>query len=216
VEALYLVCGARRPQLKRDPLGSRTTNRTVTAMAHRTQLSLVIIVISQLACAGGSAPRVLSPATSCATVSPNPADTTVYDSLTVTERPAMRFGGPMPTYPPDLQARRIQGRALFTVVISAAGLVEPDDVRATSAYPEFIEGARPTVLGSRFWPACRDGSQSDIGRSCLSPLPLLAYDRSSCRLPNQRLKLTARGGRLIGNGSLLIAAAAGRSLSAIR
>jgi hypothetical protein len=34
--------------------------------------------------------------------------------------------------------------------------------------------------------------------------------------PNQRLKLSARGGRLVGKGSLLIAAAAGRSLSAIR
>jgi hypothetical protein len=34
--------------------------------------------------------------------------------------------------------------------------------------------------------------------------------------PNQRLKLPARGGRLIRNGSILIAAAAGRSLSAIR
>jgi hypothetical protein len=35
-------------------------------------------------------------------------------------------------------------------------------------------------------------------------------------LPNQRLKLPARGGRLRGKGSILIAAAAGRSLSAIR
>ena len=35
-------------------------------------------------------------------------------------------------------------------------------------------------------------------------------------LPNQRLKLTGRGGRLIGKESLLIAAAAPRSLSAIR
>jgi hypothetical protein len=34
--------------------------------------------------------------------------------------------------------------------------------------------------------------------------------------PNQRLKLSARGGRLVENGSVLIAAAAGRSLSAIR
>jgi hypothetical protein len=34
--------------------------------------------------------------------------------------------------------------------------------------------------------------------------------------PNQRLKLSARGGRLVGKGSVLIAAAAGRSLSAIR
>ena len=34
--------------------------------------------------------------------------------------------------------------------------------------------------------------------------------------PNQRLKLSARGGRLVGKGSTLSAAAAGRSLSAIR
>ncbi len=34
--------------------------------------------------------------------------------------------------------------------------------------------------------------------------------------PNMRLKLSARGGRLIGKGSVLLAAAAGRSLSAIR
>jgi hypothetical protein len=34
--------------------------------------------------------------------------------------------------------------------------------------------------------------------------------------PNQRLKLTARGGRLVGNESVLSAAAAGRTLSAIR
>jgi hypothetical protein len=34
--------------------------------------------------------------------------------------------------------------------------------------------------------------------------------------PNQRLKLSARGGRLMRNGSILSAAAAGRSLSAIR
>jgi hypothetical protein len=35
-------------------------------------------------------------------------------------------------------------------------------------------------------------------------------------LPNQRLKLTARGGRVIGYCFFLSAAAAGRSLSAIR
>jgi len=35
-------------------------------------------------------------------------------------------------------------------------------------------------------------------------------------LPNQRMKLTWRGGRLKGNGLLLMAAAAPRSLCAIR
>ena len=38
----------------------------------------------------------------------------------------------------------------------------------------------------------------------------------NCALPNQRLKLSARGGRMIGKGSVLIAAAADHSLSAIR
>jgi hypothetical protein len=38
----------------------------------------------------------------------------------------------------------------------------------------------------------------------------------SKRLPNQRLKLSARGGRVGGKGSVLSAAAAGRSLSAFR
>jgi len=35
-------------------------------------------------------------------------------------------------------------------------------------------------------------------------------------LPNQRMKLSWRGGRLKGNGSIVIAAAAPRSLCAIR
>jgi len=42
-----------------------------------------------------------------------------------------------------------------------------------------------------------------------------ALDPTTCPIrrlpPNQRLKLSARGGRLIGNGSVLIAVAAGRS-----
>jgi hypothetical protein len=48
-------------------------------------------------------------------------------------------------------------------------------------------------------------------------LSLLAtIARRNERPSNQRLKLSARGGRLVGNGSVLSAAAAGRSLSAIR
>jgi hypothetical protein len=39
---------------------------------------------------------------------------------------------------------------------------------------------------------------------------------STAAPPNMRLKLSARGGRSIGKGSFLMAAAAGRSLSAIR
>jgi hypothetical protein len=56
---------------------------------------------------------------------------------------------------------------------------------------------------SRIWAPCVIGSQS--------------MDICPARpAPNQRLKLSARGGRLMGNESVLSAAAAGRSLSAIR
>jgi hypothetical protein len=40
--------------------------------------------------------------------------------------------------------------------------------------------------------------------------------RGSAELPNQRMKLSTRGGRLKGKQSVLIAAAAGCSLCAIR
>jgi hypothetical protein len=45
-------------------------------------------------------------------------------------------------------------------------------------------------------------------------MSLLAFEWTM--LPNQRLKLTACGGRLIGTWSFFTAAAAGRSLNAIR
>ena len=41
-------------------------------------------------------------------------------------------------------------------------------------------------------------------------------ERAAAVLPNQRLKLPARGGHLVGNWIYLSVAAAGRSLSAIR
>ena len=45
---------------------------------------------------------------------------------------------------------------------------------------------------------------------------MLARRMLARTLPNQRLKLSARGGRLVRNGFVLSAAPAGRSLSAIR
>jgi hypothetical protein len=41
-------------------------------------------------------------------------------------------------------------------------------------------------------------------------------DAMNLLLPNQRMKLSWRGGRSNGNGSIMMAAAAPRSLSAIR
>jgi hypothetical protein len=44
----------------------------------------------------------------------------------------------------------------------------------------------------------------------------VALHHSRAAPPNMRMKLSWRGSRLIGNGSILIAAAAPRSLCAIR
>lgn len=58
---------------------------------------------------------------------------------------------------------------------------------------------------------------STSGRSRASCEPPLDLNRNpNARLPNQRMKLSARGGRAIGNNVFLSAAAAGRSLCAIR
>jgi hypothetical protein len=62
--------------------------------------------------------------------------------------------------------------------------------------------------------------QLNVARGSCSPTKapgqVAPKDERGQVLPNQRLKLSARGGRSIGKGSILIAAAAGRSLSAIR
>jgi hypothetical protein len=55
------------------------------------------------------------------------------------------------------------------------------------------------------------GRANRISQTLVAPIP-----QSLRWPPNQRMKLSARGGRLVGSWSFLSAAAAGRSLSAIR
>ncbi len=59
-------------------------------------------------------------------------------------------------------------------------------------------------------------SPAAVGALCSSTRGESVAVRSRKGQPNQRLKLTARGGRLVRSWSILSAAAAGRSLSAIR
>jgi len=58
---------------------------------------------------------------------------------------------------------------------------------------------------SKNWLELNEQSQPTLGFSSQTRVP-----------PNQRMKLSWRGGRLKGKGSILIAAAAPRSLCAIR
>jgi len=95
--------------------------------------------------------------TSCAALQAAQSDTTIYDSTQVTEKPVRRTNGPVPTYPRQLQIARIGGDALFDFVISPTGIVEPTSIRATGSRQEFIDAARPHILGVRYWPACLGG-----------------------------------------------------------
>jgi len=92
----------------------------------------------------------------------------------------------------------------------------------------------PSLCSTRFvsWPShsscTRQGQEVRERTSELSSFPFLlsclagllsaagAVEADRGRLPNQPMKLTRRGGRLVGNGLVLMAAAPPRSLWAIR
>ena len=68
--------------------------------------------------------------------------------------------------------------------------------------------------GTRGWLLyCEVPIANALQASCQTLTTWISLEKAQ---PNQRLKLSARGGRLVGNRSVLPAAAAGRSLSAIR
>jgi hypothetical protein len=96
----------------------------------------------------------------------------------------------------------------------ALGLCTKESRLVTSASP-----SKPAPRLSRGWsPASHRASQRNPGKS---PSHLMTYGFRVGFLPlhgapNQRMKLTWRGGRLIGKGSILIVAAAPRSLCPIR
>ena len=148
MEAIFLDCGAGAPQLKRNPLGSPTMRPHL--------LALNVALLSLAACtppapSGSTPPQV----TSCAG-KPSP-DSTVYDTSQVSERP-IRRSGPMPIYPPSASLERIQGTVVVAVVIERDGTIDPNSVQLVQrADSRLEESATQTVVGTTFWPACRDG-----------------------------------------------------------
>jgi hypothetical protein len=85
----------------------------------------------------------------------------------------------------------------------------PADSDCTISEKPSNAGSRVGSTGHRATrqPLVRDPAFRNNARRGLSTQKVAAY---------QRMKLSARGGRLVGNSSFLSAAAAGRSLSAIR
>jgi len=93
--------------------------------------------------------------TSCSGLSN--ADTTVYDTTQVTERPYARTG-PLLDYPDELRRRAIEGHVILSVVIAIEGMVDSSSItivkRDRSAFQaEALRWARD----ASYWPGCRAG-----------------------------------------------------------
>ena len=153
MEALYLDCGVRKPQLKRTPLGSPSTG-TLAMRPHLIALQTAILTL--VACSpakptASSAPQV----TSCA--GKLSSDSTVYDTSQVSEKP-IRRSGPLPVYPDDARTEGIEGTVIVSVVINPDGKTDPASVRIVQRPDARLEqSAAQVVLGTAFWPACRAG-----------------------------------------------------------
>lgn len=94
--------------------------------------------------------------TSCATV-PS-ADSTIYDTTQVSEKPVPRI---VPTieYPPEARKQRIQGRAVVTAIVGPDGNVEDSSVAMVMSANVLLDAeARRVVSLATFWPGCHDGA----------------------------------------------------------
>lgn len=103
---------------------------------------------------GAHPPFIANPATSCAGL-PS-ADSTVYDTTQVAERPRLRTA-PEPRYPAVEQAV-VEGRVVMELVVRSDGTPDPGSVRVIqSVDPAIDRAALRWISGASYWPACRDG-----------------------------------------------------------
>ena len=118
-----------------------------------------VFVAAAGACA--SAPRgqeltsVVHGRTSCA--GSRSADTTVYDTTQVDQKPIAR-SGPRLTYPADARQHQIEGRVLFSLIVKTNGSVDPSSIAVVqSVQPDLDAEARRWVDRASFWPGCLNG-----------------------------------------------------------
>jgi TonB family protein len=116
-------------------------------------------VLVVLACAGAP-PHSRQSAdlrgrTSCSGLSN--ADTTVYDTTQVTERPYAR-SGPRPAYPDALRRDYIEGHVVLSVIIAVDGTVDRSSIAIIKRdRPAFEAQALRWARGASYWPGCRSG-----------------------------------------------------------
>jgi TonB family protein len=92
--------------------------------------------------------------TSCASV--KSADTTVYDTTQLSERPVPR-SVPELVYPDQARKDKLHGQVIVTAVVTTDGAVDPTSLTLTMrAHPLLDAEAERIVLLATFWPGCRD------------------------------------------------------------
>jgi TonB family protein len=92
--------------------------------------------------------------TSCA--SAKSADTTVYDTTQLSERPVPR-SIPELVYPDQARKKKLKGLVVVNAVVTTDGVVDPASVTvAMRAHPVLDAEAERVILLATFWPGCRD------------------------------------------------------------
>ena len=94
-------------------------------------------------------------ATGCAGLTT--ADSTVYDTTQVTERPTIRTA-PELNYPPMQRDLLIRGRVILGVTIGSDGVPDTVSLEVLNRIdPALDHEAVRWLEGAKYWPACRDG-----------------------------------------------------------
>ena len=116
-------------------------------------LSLPILLCFGCVFAGQSQHAALP--TSCA--GKLSADSTIYDSTQLTEKP-LRRDGPQPDYSVRARQYGVQGKVILAVVVEPTGSIDPSTLTFIQRVdPELDESASRAVRLSTFWPGCRSG-----------------------------------------------------------
>lgn len=83
-----------------------------------------------------------------------------YDARVVEVEASLRPGSPVPRYPDELRAARVEGRVLARFVVDTTGRVEPASVRiVSSTHPLFTTAVRSTLPRLHFTPARARGTK---------------------------------------------------------
>jgi TonB family protein len=122
------------------------------------------LALGALACPPRHTPSPVQPLgarpTSCANATS--ADTTVYDTTQVNERPIARTA-PELSYPSEARHRGIRGRVVVTAIVNTDGSIDQPSVTVSqSVHPLLDEEARRFVAGATLWPACRTGQPARV------------------------------------------------------